>query len=123
MPKLRLYQFDLTIIEVQDKVDKIGKRYLLAKGYHRRDEMDIKGVHYPAFDSFSSIQLYGSDQILDETIRRLASSKKQKLKIEVLDSDLVNKLKGKKLLSMLVIYFFDFKTHRIGTRKLIKKLS
>lgn len=123
MPGIRLYQFELTIIDIMDKTDKAGKRYLLAKGYHRYQGIKLNGVHYNAYDSFSAIQLYGSDQLLDETIRRLSRARNGKLILDILDSDLVNKLKDKKILSMLIVYFYDFKVKRIGTRKLIKKLE
>ena len=121
MPRLRLYEFELTLTDVIDKKDKKGDRYLLAKGYHTFVAVKLNGNHYKAYDQFSSIQLYGTNQILDETIRRMQSEKTHKIVIDVLDSDLVNKLKDKKLLSMLVVYWFDFKKRRFGTRKLIKK--
>lgn len=123
MPRLRLYEFELTLIDVQKKKDKVGKEYLLAKGYHRYDGINLNGTHYKAYDSFSAIQLYGSTQILDETIRRLSRARNNKLIIDVIDSDIVNKLKNNQLLSMLVVYYYDFKKQRIGTRKLIKRLE
>lgn len=123
MAKLRLYEFDLTVYQLEDKIDKTGNRYLEAKGYHRYDGITVKGVHYDAYDAFSKIILYGTNDILDETIRRLNKSSNKKLLITVIDSDIMNKLSKSTLLSYLVVYYFDFKTNRVGTRKLIKRLQ
>lgn len=123
MPKLRLYEFELTVLNVEDRVDKKGTRYLLTKGYHAHNEFNLKGKQYKAYDSFSAIALYGSNQLLDETIRRLNKVSTHKLVIDVLDADIMTTLKKKKILTYLFVYFYDFKKDRMGTRKLIKKLQ
>lgn len=125
MPKLRLYEFELTITEIKDAVDKVGKRYLLAKGYHRYSSIRINGYHYNTIDVFQMIALYGSNQILDETVKRFNEGKraKKKLVVDVIDADISTQLKNKSVVVYLFVYYYDFKTNRFGTRKLIKKLQ
>lgn len=123
MPKLRLYEFEFTLIDATRRTDNRGKDCLLARGYHKYNSTTIKGNQFKAYDSFSTIVLYGSSQLLDETQHRLLQSKDNKIILDIIDSDITTRLKGKHLICTLLVYFYDFKINRFGTRKLIRKLQ
>lgn len=121
MPKLRLYPFFLTITDIVDTYDKRGVRCLKVKGFHSYNANKADGTPYTAFDNFNAIIMYGTRKLLDETVNRFEETRDKKLIIEVLDADIINILKQGYIVSTLLVYYYDFKIHRFGTRKLIKK--
>ena len=120
MSRLRLYPFAFTITHIIDAYDKRGTRCLKVKGYHSYTAYKTDGSTFKTFDNFSAIVLYGVKELLDETISRFRSSRDNRLKVDVLDADISNILRNGTLYSSLLVYYYDFKEQRFGTRKLIK---
>lgn len=125
MPKLRLYEFDLIVTDIFDNTDELGKRYLFVRGYHKYRAINTNGVHYQTIDTFNFIALYGSNQLLDETIKRFNEYKRknEKLILNIIDADISTKFKNKMVNVCLYVYYYDFKIKKFGTKRLINKIQ
>lgn len=125
MPKLRLYEFDLIVSSINDTIDELGRRYLFVRGYHRYNAVRTNGCHYHTIDTFNFIALYGSSQLLDETIKRFNEFKRKNKKfiLNIIDADISTKLKKNMINVCLYVYYYDFKENKFGTRRLMNKIQ
>ena len=114
---MRVFDIIITIKSIEEKIDKTGARFLKARGWCAE-----KNIHGITRSFFASIQLYGTNGLLDETKNRLwlQTAEKPKLKLQVYDSDLTLPLINGKSFSILKVYYYDFFTKKVGTKKQMK---
>lgn len=123
MPKLRLYEFKLYIKRIEESIDDEGRKFLKAKGYSTFAGKNHKGKKYLSYNQFTSIKLYGSMQLLDETKKRLWNSKEGKLLLNIIDSDLITPLINGQIKPILYVYYYDFDKNKFGVKKIMKKIE
>ena len=112
---MKLEELKLTIIRLEDGIDKDGNTYLKAKGYNA-----YKSNGKNAYNFFSNIKLYPvSQEQMDETKNRFFSQTvdKPKLPIIAYQSELVTPLQNGTLRVNLICYRFDFVTKKLFRKK------
>lgn len=111
-------KYDIYIKHIEEAVNAKGVRYLKCKkGYHRSRDISAKGRRYDKFDFFSAIHLFGDDELLDETKRRLweQTVKDPKLKLHVITGDIEVPMLNRMRVPILKCYEYDFVDDKYGT--------
>lgn len=114
---MRIFDINLTIKSLEEQIDKNGARFLKAKGWTAE-----KNKQGSIFSFFSTIKLYGTNALLDETKNRLwlQTDEKPRLKLVVYDCDLTIPLVTGKPISILKVFYYDFRSKKFGTKKQMK---
>lgn len=121
---MEIYDKRLTITSLEEKEDKQGARYLKAKGWCI--EKDGK---FNVYNIFSSISLYGTHELLEETKFRLLNQTdengrlvaKPRLKLICYQGNVTLPFAFGKNMSFLKVYYYDFEKKRFGTKKIMNE--
>lgn len=121
---MEIFDKKLTITSLEEKTDKDGARYLKAKGWCA--EKDGK---YLVFNMFTSINLYGTHELLEETKIRLLNQTdengqlvaKPRLKLICYQGNLTLPYIYGRNNAFLKVYYYDFDKGKFGTKKIMNQ--
>lgn len=122
---MEIYDKKLTITSLEEKEDKNGARYLKARGWNA-ERAENGGLVY---NMFTSINLYGTHELLEETKIRLLNQTdengmllaKPRLKIICYQGNLTLPFAYGKNMAFLKVYYFDFDKGKFGTKKIMRE--
>ena len=117
----------MNITDIYEMKDSNGKRYLQAIGTHCYDATSLNGTNHKAFNNFTAIQLLGSEELLDETIRRFDEAGIMGLDLVLKDTELYTRykmstFKSRAVITLLVVYLYDFVEDPIDADYTISRL-
>jgi hypothetical protein len=122
---LEIFDKKLTITSLEEKEDKNGARYLKARGWNT-ERAESGGL---VRNMFTSINLYGTHELLEETKIRLLNQTdengnlvaKPRLKLICYQGDLTLPYAYGKNMALLKVYYFDFEKGKFGTKKIMRE--
>lgn len=114
-------KYDISITSVKKATDYLGVEYLHCKGSRCYKKLSKKGTRINAYDTFSSVRLYGDPELLDMTMDRLwaQTEKTPRLKLHVIVGDIeCNYSKPTHMIFVnLYVREYDFVTNKYGTKR------
>ena len=118
-------KYDVTITKIEDAVDWQGVEYLKCRGSRGYKYINKNGKKAPAYDTFSSVSLYGDRELLDMTKERLFAFDvpypRLKLHLIVADISLNYHKPTGKIYSNLKVLQYDFVKNKYQTKSKNKK--
>ena len=122
---MEIFDKKLTITSLEEKQDKNGARYLKARGWNT-ERAESGGLVY---NMFTSINLYGTHELLEETKIRLLNQTdengnlvaKPRLKLICYQGNLTLPFAYGKNMAFLNVYYYDFDKGKFGTKKIMRE--
>ena len=122
---MEIYDKKLTITSLEEKEDKNGARYLKARGWNAERDEGGRLV----YNMFTSIRLYGTHELLEETKIRLLNQTdengnlvaKPRLKLICYQGNLTLPFAYGKNMAFLNVYYYDFDKGKFGTKKIMRE--
>ena len=122
---MEIYDKKLTITSLVEKEDKNGARYLKARGWNAERDEGGRLV----YNMFTSIRLYGTHELLEETKIRLLNQTdengnlvaKPRLKLICYQGNLTLPFAYGKNMAFLNVYYYDFDKGKFGTKKIMRE--